>query len=193
MVAVVINRSDRRERRLWCMEQFSKYGMSVELFSAVIDSPGWKGCRDSYFALFEKYHNEKHLMTFEDDVEFLSDPTIAIQEVFKELPLEWDILYFGISPAKPYERISDHLFKVDGGYCTHAMLWRNREGGVVDYILKHRDEVLKIDVFLSSVIHKKFNCYVVYPLLATQRQFQSDTCQRSDVSTIVKNYNKFCV
>ena len=191
MVAVCINREDRPERLAQSQKQFDKYGMNVEIFSAIIASPGWKGCRDSHLAVLEKYRDIKFILIFEDDVLFLDDPMLSIARVIGELPPDWDMLYLGISPTQKYKRHSNHLFKVNGGYTTHAILWNNKEHGIVDYVLSHRDQILKIDVFASAVLHKIFGCYVIYPLLCTQRQEQSDTCKRSDASSIKRNYNRF--
>lgn len=194
MKAVVINRQDRPERLAFAQEQFKRYGIEIEIFSAIINSSGWKGCRDSHLAVFEKYRDERYLMVYEDDCLFLTDPVPPTQEIFKELPKDWDALYFGISPQEPYERVSEHLFKVKKGYCTHAILWNNKKDGIIDYILAHKSEILKIDIFFSFVLSKLFNMYVIYPCLCVQTdKFNSDTCKRSDTNVLLKNYNKFCI
>jgi hypothetical protein len=118
---------------------------------------------------------------------------LSISQAIAELPKGWDMLYLGISPNQKYVKVSPHLYKVNGGYTTHAILWNNKEKGVVDFILNHRVDILKWDVYLSAIIHRMFNVYVIYPILCTQRETgQTDTCKRSDVSTIIKNYNKYC-
>ena len=62
----------------------------------------------------------------------------------------------------------------------------------MEYMLNHRGDINKIDVYLSEVIHPIFNCFTIYPLMATQRVTnQSDTCKRSDVLTITNNYQKY--
>ncbi len=161
------------------------------MFPAITEPGGWKGCRDSHLAVLEKYKLERFIIILEDDVVFLEDPMFPIAEVIKELPSSWDMLYLGISPQEKYERYSPHLFKVGDGYTTHAIMWHNKKNGVVDYIMSHKQEILKWDVYLN-VVHKIFNCFVIYPLLCTQRQEKSDTCQRSDASSIIRNYNKYC-
>jgi GR25 family glycosyltransferase involved in LPS biosynthesis len=193
MKAVLINREDRPERLKESRKELNGYGIFFDIFPAVISSPGWKGCRDSHLAVLEKYKDDKFVMVFEDDVMFLNDPMHPIAEVAQELHPAWDMLYLGISPTQKYLKVSPHLYKCNGGYTTHAIIWRYRQGGAVEYILNHKKDILKWDVFLSSVIHKKFNCFVIYPILCTQRQVQSDTCKRSDAGSIVRNYNKYCV
>ena len=191
MKAVCINRVDRPERLKASQEQFSKYGMDVEVFPAITNPRGWRGCRDSHLVVLEKYQSENFLLVFEDDVLFLADPTLPMAEAASELPPNWDMLYLGISPTQRYQRYSEHLFRVNGGYTTHAILWHNRKHGAVEYIFSHRNDILKWDVYLSSVIHKIFNCLVIWPLLCTQIQYKSDTCIKSAASSIQRNYLKF--
>lgn len=192
MKTVVINRADRPERLKASQEQFNKYGMEVEVFPAITNPRGWRGCRDSHLAVLEKYQSENFVLVFEDDVLFLAaDPMLPIAQAAGELPPNWDMLYLGISPMQKYMKASPHLYKVNGGYTTHAILWHNRKHGAVEYIFSHRNDILRWDVYLSSVIHKIFNCFVVFPLLATQRQEKSDTCKRSDANSIQRNYLKF--
>jgi GR25 family glycosyltransferase involved in LPS biosynthesis len=189
----VINRDDRPERLRDTIEELRNAGMNAKRFPAIIDKPGWKGCRDSHLAVMELCRNEKYFMIFEDDIEFLTEPSAVMIKAIEQLPKDWDMLYLGLSPQKPQERYSENLFKVNGAYCTHAILWNNRFGGALKYILLNKVDILKIDVYLSAVIHPKFNCFATYPMIVTQKQTKSDCCSKSDLSTLVKNYNKYCV
>lgn len=185
----VINREDRPER-------LGYIGWpDANIFNAIITKPGWKGCRDSHLAIMNKCKNENEFFIFEDDVDFLwNSPNFCnyFWNMISELPEDWDCLSLGLSPQEPFERYSEHLFKIGKAWCLHATMWNNREGGAVEYILTHKEEIGKIDVFLSEKVYPNFNCFVGYPILCTQKQFPSDTCGKSDVSTIVKNYNKYC-
>lgn len=189
----VINRDDRPERWSDVIAEFDKLGVEPTRFSAVVDKPGWKGCRDSHLALIEKCRNDVMFMIFEDDVRFVL-PSSEILLSVSELPRDWDCLYLGVSPRSPQSRYSKHLFKLSGDcYTTHAMLWHTRPKGAVEYILDHKDEIQKIDVYFAEVIQPKFNMFVCSPMAAIQHQYQSDTCGRSDVSTVVTNYEKYCI
>jgi len=188
---VVINRQDRPERLRKSQEQFAKYGMEVEVFPAITEPRGWRGCRDSHLAVLEKYKDEELLLVFEDDVLFLGEITKPLNQVINELPVTWDIIYLGISPQEIYKQYSMHSFRVKKGYCAHAVLYHNKPDSAVEYILKNRDSILKYDVFLSERVHPLFNCFVIYPILCLQRQEKSDTCLRSDASSIMRNYQKY--
>jgi hypothetical protein len=189
----VINREDRPERKEHAINTLLFQGFEPEIFNAIITQPGWKGCRDSHLEILEKNKHRAGVFIFEDDIEFsIYYDNQCFYDMCQELPLDFDCLSLGLSPQEPFERYSEHLFKIGKAWCLHATMWNNREGGAVEYILTHKEEIGKIDVFLSEKVYPNFNCFVGYPILCTQKQFPSDTCGKSDVSTIVKNYNKYC-
>jgi hypothetical protein len=191
----LINRTDRPERRRHAMEQLEAQGQNAHLFPAIVSKIGWHGCRDSHLACIVHAVADGEITTvLEDDVLFLEDIQVA-QICMMELPIDWDILYLGGSPQRPQERYSPRLYKANGVLCMHAIVYNPRKGGAVDYILEQDDKhaIGKIDVFLMNEIQPVFNCFLTRPMIATQRQFQSDTCRRSDVSTIEKNYTKYCL
>jgi GR25 family glycosyltransferase involved in LPS biosynthesis len=189
-----INRDDRPERWADVQKEFNRIGMTaVFRFPAVITSPGWHGCRESHLAILEMNKYEDGVIIFEDDVVFLRDAVSSMVDALNQLIVETtDCLYLGASPKEPQERYSKNLFKLNNAHTTHAIFWHNRKGGAVEYILEHKQDIGKWDDFLANVIQPKFNCFVTYPMIATQRQYLSDTCRRSDVSTILTNHTLYC-
>ncbi len=181
-----INLDRRKDKWLHAQEEFRKRDLSVQRFSAI--DGGWRGCRDSHLAVMDmhrKDQDEKHV-TFEDDVLFLLDRTIEVSD-------KWDFLSFGCSPQEPLEQFSEDLFILNKkALCMHAYAINNRHG-LIDFVLNNRQNIGKIDVWFSENVYTNpaFKCYLSYPLICTQKQFSSDTCKVSDVSTIEKNYAKF--
>jgi hypothetical protein len=109
-----------------------------------------------------------------------------------QLPSNADMLFYGISPQEPLEQYSEYLFRVRNSLCMHAyVIWNTN--GLMDFVLRHRYEINKIDKWFSERVYPFYNCFVVYPLWVVQRQYPSDTCKRSDVSTIEKNFRKFVI
>ena len=189
----VINRSDRPQRLSDVREELSSQNLNAHVFSAVIAKPGWVGCTESHLAIMEKCKGEKTYMILEDDVRFrFANIMWWVSGNMEALPSDWDCLYLGGSPQEPQEKYSDKLFRARHVKCTHAIVWNNRPNGAVEYILSHRSDIKKIDVYLANVIQMNFNCFLARPLLATQHQYLSDTCKKSDVSTIITNYFKYC-
>ena len=189
----IINRPDRPDRLAHAREQLSLQGLNARLFPAFITKPGYIGCKQSHLAIMEKCKTDVSFMILEDDILFLQNFNDVIDEAIRELPSDWDCLYLGASPKQPQERYSDHLFRLKNAHVTHGIIWHTREGGAIEYILSHKDSIKKIDDFFANVIQPLFNCFLVYPMMATQTSnFKSDTCTRSDVSTIERNYNLYC-
>lgn len=192
MKSYVINRIDRPERLAYVIDELQKAGIRAEVFPAIVGSPGWRGCRDSHLAIMELCKNENMFAVYEDDVSFIEDTQFAAKAIM-QTPDNWDFLSLGCSPQAPLSTYSENLITLNQtAFCLHAYIINNRNG-LAKYVLSHRAEIQKIDVWFSENVYKnpKFNCFVTYPLVATQVQFQSDTCKRSDVSTIVKQYYKF--
>lgn len=198
MTNYVINLDRRTDRLVLVHNEFEKMGMTFVRYPAYPDPVGWRGCKKSHLELLQTIHGiydippQEVAAIYEDDVMFLQGERI-IEMVMKELPEDWDMLYLGASPQEPFTRYSPHLFRMGKSWTTHAIVWHNRKDGVIDFILRNQDTIDKWDVFLSEWIHPKFNCFLAYPLIATQHQTKSDIARRSDVSTIEKNYYKYCI
>ena len=192
MTSYVINRDDRPERLRNVTEEFKKVNINPRVFHAIIGKPGWIGCAKSHIAVIEECRNERYFQIFEDDVVFLKDFSAVSELAYSQLPLDWYCLYYGVSPLEPQIKYSDNLFRVNHAYCTHAILWNNRPNGAIEFILNNKSKIRKYDVFLAEQIQPRFNCFVTYPMICTQRQYKSDTCTRSDVSVILHNFERFC-
>lgn len=192
MQSYVINLDRRVDRWAVVREELASFGFKPRRFSGIDKKPGWIGCRDSHIALLRKGVDESVFIIFEDDVEFIEEIEL-LDKALDQLPLDWDCLFLGASPQETQERFDTHLFKLKNAWTTHAIIWHNRNGGAVEYILSHVNDINKWDVYLASVIQPMFNCFVIYPMLCTQRQTQSDTCTRSDLSTIKRNFYKYCI
>lgn len=194
MKCYCINLDRRPDRWVVVRDELNKQGLQITRFPAIDN--GWRGCRDSHLAIMEQSKNEIAYFIFEDDVKFLYDKAVidlVLNKALQQISFNWDCLFLGASPQEPQERYSDNLFRLKNAFTTHAILWHNRPNGAIEYILKNKDKINKIDVFLALDVMTRFNCFCVFPILATQTDtFNSDTCKRSDVSTILKNFNLYC-
>lgn len=194
MSIYIINRNDRPERLAHMREQLRIQKLNGRRVEAIIDKPGWKGCRDSHLKVHEEHNSDLFYIILEDDVKFKGDVQGELSIALRELPDDWDVLYLGCNPRKPQKQYSEHLFKIDGAVCLHAALYHPRKGGLVEYMLAHRDEIEKIDRYFMEVLQPMFGCYMCYPMLATQdSRFKSDTCKRADYDQIWLNYLKYIV
>jgi len=195
MKSICISLFHRDDKRAEVTKEFDKLGITPFGYIAR-DVPAKKkdriiGCRDSHFECMETMKDLGVFMIAEDDMLCLTDnPKEDLKRMMNELPECWDALWLGSNLQKPLKKHSDSLYRLDGGgWTTHAIIWNN-QNGVIDYILKHKDDIFKLDVFLADVVQEKFECYITYPMFATQKQWHSDIMKSTDVSAILRNYNK---
>ena len=175
MKAYCINLLDRPDRLVQFYSQ--KFPFEVERFEAIKAVPGWVGCRDSYLEILKKINEPTLIM--EDDCQILKDWSLFF-EAIAELPEDWDCLYLGATLNEPHLRYSEHLYYLSWAWTTHAIIWRG--GRAVKFVLDCEKDIKKIDVFLSDKIQTIFNCFIIYPLFATQR---------NGISNIAKGWQNY--
>ena len=193
MKILCINLPERKDRLKHFKFEFDKIGFCSEFIhiEAIKHSIGYVGCTLTYLSIFNQFKNEELLLIFEDDVLFMNNFNENFIKAYSQLPNNWDILYLGGNPQQPQERYSDNLFKAKNVFTTHAIIYNNQRE-IFQYILNERRYINKVDVFFAKDIQENFNCFLAYPLLATQWENPSDICKNSDYSMIEKNYNKYC-
>lgn len=189
MKATVINLESRPER----MVDFQRnvFPFEVERFNAYKTDPGWVGCTASHLAAIAQ-QREAPFVIFEDDCVLLQ-PWSMVDEAMSQLPPDWDMLWLGATNVRWVERYSRNLFKMQGAYCAHAVIFNTQR--VVDYILNNCARFIKncegtdhrpvIDVFYVVEVQEKFNCFIVDPIIATQ------SVTYSDIELKVNNYEPY--
>ena len=106
-----------------------------------------------------------------------------------DVPDDWDMLYLGATLNEPLKQVSPNLFRIKKGWTTHGIIYNN-QNGVVAFILDGMD-AFKVDVFIADVVQEKFNCYMCYPMVATQRPGRSDIINKhTDYHAITDRYKK---
>lgn len=188
-----INLDIRPDRWEATQKEMLKLDVVAERFSAIKKDPGWEGCRDSYLELFRNVQYLDQFMVIEDDIEVCLNGKEIIDAAIKQLPAKWDMLYLGATLNTPLERVTSNLFRLRRGYTTHAIIY-NDQHNIVDFILKNKKEIRKIDVFFADEVQERFNCYITYPMAVTQRIDFSDIMgyETSNVYRIIQErYNKY--
>ncbi len=198
--AYCINLNKRIDRWNKAQQEFNKYNLVVERFPAIEGNiqnleteilPGNIGCVNSHLNIIKnaRKNNYKSVAVFEDDVEFKEDVLEKFEEYYKQLPENWDMIYFGGNHndregENTLIKISDNIYKVTKTYTTHAYIIKNTVyDEVIKLFSKYEHEV---DV-LYSELQLKFNCYVFRPHLAWQRADFSDIMNTyADYTSILK-------
>lgn len=112
-------------------------------------------------------NNDGVLALFEDDV--LLRHNSHFHYAFDQLPDEWELCYLGANITGVVERYSDNLFKMNGGWTTHAVIYNNPKKICEDYF----DTNHMFDDWLSTQIHPRGNTYIISPMIAWQRVHKS--------------------
>lgn len=185
MKAFCINLKERPEN--WVKFRSQQLPFEVERFEAIKDSPGWKGCTKSHLEIMKKIDGMTIVM--EDDCLFLKEWNY-IEDIMKQLPDNWDALYLGATLNVPLEKYSDNLFRLKGGWTTHAIIYK--DDTIPKFIVKHMAPIRKIDVYLAE-LQEKFNVFITYPLTATQRPGYSDVINREQDYAIINERYKLYV
>lgn len=186
--AVCINLPQRTDKRIECENEFIKHGLSVGIYPAIdgnklnYNGPlkkGVIGCAKSHLEIIlgadaMEYNS---ILIFEDDVAFDDQLNDKFNEWIKEVPEDWDMLYFGgnHNVKAITNKISDHVFRATDTQTTHAYAVRHT---VYDRIIKRLQNIDKdVDVIYMD-IQKTCNAYCFTPRLAWQRAGVSDIWQQ---------------
>jgi len=172
MRAKVINLFERSDR----MEQFKQNNLPFKYsrFNAIRSDPGWLGCTQSHLMALRE--SIAPVMILEDDCLFLESWDVVLQAI-RQLPRNWDALWLGGTLMKAQKRYSENLFHADEILCAHAIIFKTNR--IIDYVIHNFDSYQTdmrktIDVFYAYDVQQKFNCFITYPLVATQRSGYSD-------------------
>jgi GR25 family glycosyltransferase involved in LPS biosynthesis len=192
-------RSDRWEE---CFTEFNKYELTnIDRFIAVdgkelpqvtsgFVTPSRLALVLTNIKILEEAieNNYNSILILEDDVEF-NDQVLNMDEYFKVLPKNWDMLYFGGNHnthmgINPPIIINEKVSKLHSTYSTHCVAI-NKSAFVKIY-----DRLKKCDNALDVIyveLQNTLNVYSFYPMIATQRVSFSDIENRvTDYKWLIK-------
>lgn len=186
-----INLYERPNRWKQVQKEAKKLKLPIKRFSAFKRDWGHEGCKLSHLTLLDAIKHEGIFMVIEDDMRIcIKDPIQTLEKAIQQLPSDWDMLYLGATLTKPIKRYSHNLFELKGGLTCHAIIYNN-QNEVADYILKNHDRN-RIDPFYSDNVQENFNCFITYPMIATQRAGKSDLLNKyTSYKEILKSYKKY--
>ena len=185
--AICINLDHRMDRWQICQEEFYRFGIKVERFSARAHENPMTGIHMSYHSIFRE-NKGNSLLILEDDVQFTHTQDDFVT-CCKELPSDWHMLYLGGNALRKQYRYSQHLFKADGIVTTHAIMYSaEMVSWLADNLFEAHDKIDRsntIDVWFMDNVQPNFNCFICNPQIAAQRFGYSDICKMNI------NYNHF--
>tara|TARA_R110002051_G_scaffold181204_3_gene250682 strand:- start:1876 stop:2520 length:645 start_codon:yes stop_codon:yes gene_type:complete len=199
-----INLDRREDRMLLAEEEFKKFNIEFERFSAVDGNTlvkedyttnpnipgGAHGCRLSHARLVSmcKERSYKKALVLEDDVVFSEDFEKNFTNYIKEIPENWDMFYLGgnhnFHMGQKLQMVSEHIGKCHTTFSTHAYAINESLFDEAISVLSNGEK--QVDVYYSE-IQKRRNVYALYPGVTNQRADYSDVLNENvDYSKIIK-------
>jgi glycosyl transferase, family 25 len=186
---VCINLDRRLERWRQMQDKFYQHGIhSVRRFAAIDGetsaipanwpgTPGAYGCLLSHLEVVRgaRQRGLPSVLIFEDDVVFDDQFEQKFREYIRQLPADWDMLFFGALHKDELIRFSDNIGRITQSNSTYACVLRDTVFDAFIELNSRGNEVLDVN---SLVLQKQFNCYCFLPHLAWVEVAYSDAQQK---------------
>jgi GR25 family glycosyltransferase involved in LPS biosynthesis len=217
----VINLDRRKDRWEFITEQLKSVGIDAERVSGVdgdlLDPDpkignGWNhkgqaGCVLSHRKVISlaKERGYKNILVIEDDNVFGKNFNELFERYWKQVPQDWDLLYFGGSHLGALKPVNVNIGRCTKSFTTNMYAMKNTLFDTVLNLIPDNDKDLEmpIDVYFSLIQERpeKFNCYVFKPHLVWQDSIFSDIEKKSQdlphlrpkfakISLIISSYNQ---
>ncbi len=189
MKAFVINLDSRPDR----MEKFKQniFPFKVKRFPAIVGACGEDGCTASHLKIISS-QKEFPFAVFEDDC-VLIEPWYKVEKAISQLPSDWDALWLGANLRSRLPKYSDNLYKLRNAYGLHAVIYNSKR--MVDFVCNLHDTIpgQNLDIFYRKSAIPRFNCFITYPMAATQLSDRSDIapCITNNYDELINNYKKY--
>jgi GR25 family glycosyltransferase involved in LPS biosynthesis len=186
---VCINLDRRASRWRRVKEELARHGFhDVERFSAIdgddVEKPahwthtaGAYGCLLSHVAVVNEARasGAANILILEDDV--ILDPEFQqkFARFIKEVPNDWDVLYFGALHKDEPVKISEHVGRITKANSTFAYALKRTVFDDFIALNARAEHVLDMNSYL---LQQRFNCYCFMPNLAWVSAEYSDVQNR---------------
>ena len=168
---VCINLKSREDKRRIVISHLKKFNIKFNFYTAILNKNPKLGCKLSHLEVIKNAinHKYKQILIVEDDVKFITKPNIDIST----LPSNWDMCYLGGTVYRVLDKNNPNWYRVQC-WTTHAYIINLENTKLIDEIYKSVDTEDEIDKFYLLKIHPYFNCYMMNPMCAIQRDGESD-------------------
>jgi len=201
-----LNLASRPDRMDGMERRFKYFGLKVEranaLSGAIIKplydafyqtnkyftTPNYLACAISHVQMYATAlaRKQKRIFVIEDDVRIHRNSDIMTRKAFKDLPSDWDLLYFAYIPLSDDQSIWNFGL-VDGSgekpnFVRPHNLWSMMGYAMSEPMMKHMVEFygtsypMEIDRYLVDVIQSgtKFKCFAISPQCIAAEDGYSD-------------------
>lgn len=152
-------------------------GHSVQKPAGWTHSAGAYGCLLSHVEVIREAQrsNASSVLIFEDDTVLDPDFQSKFHSFSKEVPGDWDMLYFGALHKDEPVKISEHVGRITRANSTYAYALKNTVFDAFIALNARAEHVLDMNSYL---LQEQFNCYCFMPNLAWVEAEYSDVQNR---------------
>jgi len=186
---VCINLDRRPERWEQMQHKFRQHGIdSVRRFPAFDgetatipahwdSTPGAYGCLLSHLEVVREARRLgfPSVLIFEDDVVFDDQLEQKFSEYSRQLPADWDMLFFGALHKDELIKVSENIGRITQSNSTYACVIRDTVYDAFIDLNSKSNNVLDVN---SLALQKQFNCYCFLPHLAWVEVAHSDAQEK---------------
>lgn len=168
-----INLDRRTDRWSEASSLFERFGLSVERIPGIENTKPWNGLRLTVIGIFERAieQNHKHILIFEDDIDWPEDFYQRFETCWSSLPDDWHMFYFSAAHQHWPPIYNQYLFKLTWSTAAHAIAFKRSCFETVLSALKASEDA--IDVIYSR-LQPRLNAYCCIDPIAWQRKSFSD-------------------
>jgi len=203
----VINLKRRPDRLAHITEQLAKINTTFKLVEAVDGNNvkcnsrvgnGWNfkgvtGCAYSHKKVYEDALSNKFkkILVIEDDNIFANEFNNKFSNFIKQVPVDWDMLYFGGNHQAKPKAININVELITHTYTTNCYAIRC---DILPELLKHLPSdteklAMPIDVLLTT-IQKRYKCFSHKPHICWQLGDFSDIENKQQETPYLKSHSK---
>src|ERR1700686_1362361 len=148
-------------------------GKELEIPSVWNSFPGAYGCLRSHLAVVERARENAHpsVLIFEDDAVLASDFNAKFGAYVKQLPEDWDMVFFGAIHGQPLTKLGGNIIRVTHSLSTYAYALKHT---IYDGFIEVNRKALTVLDENTRELQKRFNCYCFMPHLAWVENDYSD-------------------
>ena len=164
-----INLKKRKDKKQYMKKQAKRKNFDISFYTAESNKDPKRGCLESHCNVIESLVGKKHeaVLILEDDAHFIK----PLKKV--KIPEDWDMLYLGGNVKFNMGKYDENWTRIVS-WCTHAYIVNLKNRELVEKILESRNQEKEIDTYYIENIHPFFNCYMITPMVAIQKEGYSD-------------------
>jgi GR25 family glycosyltransferase involved in LPS biosynthesis len=164
------------------------YWSAIQPTNKYFTNPNYLACAISHVQMYATAlaRKQKSILVIEDDVRIHPNSDRLTREFFKEIPADWDLLYFAYIPLSDdqsmwtYAEIEPN--RVGPTSVKAHNLWSMMGYAMSERMMKHMVEVygssypMEVDRYLVNIIQRRsdFKCYAVSPQCIASEDGYSD-------------------